>query len=155
MLSPPWMCRSLLIDGRLFSSIETLRNKCSDTEETYIMKLQWRQRTSPQTWLIVKLYCNCTVSAAVCCIHFYVCTSSCCSWSHMKPVSFFRNDIWSINLFLYMMGSVADCTWYNLIKTRFLFLQAIFRAAMKGKLIANCPLPPERIPKYELLYKNL
>eukprot|EP00258_Populus_trichocarpa_P034617 XP_024450636.1 thioredoxin-like protein 4B isoform X2 [Populus trichocarpa] len=43
---------SLLIDGRLFSSIETLRNKCSDTEETYIMKLQWRQRTSPQTWLL-------------------------------------------------------------------------------------------------------
>ncbi|KAJ7013284.1 hypothetical protein NC653_003086 [Populus alba x Populus x berolinensis] len=32
---------------------------------------------------------------------------------------------------------------------------AIFRAAMKGKLIANCPLPPERIPRYELLYKNL
>ncbi|KAF9665883.1 hypothetical protein SADUNF_Sadunf16G0171200 [Salix dunnii] len=32
---------------------------------------------------------------------------------------------------------------------------AIFRAAMKGKLIANCPLPPERIPKYELLYKDL
>uniref|UniRef100_A0A3N7EHK0 Thioredoxin-like protein 4B n=2 Tax=Populus trichocarpa TaxID=3694 RepID=A0A3N7EHK0_POPTR len=34
-------------------------------------------------------------------------------------------------------------------------VEAIFRAAMKGKLIANCPLPPERIPKYELLYKNL
>lgn len=46
------MCQSLLIDGRLFLSIETLRNKCSVTEETYIMKLQWRQRTSPQTWLL-------------------------------------------------------------------------------------------------------
>ncbi|XP_034918473.1 uncharacterized protein [Populus alba] len=34
-------------------------------------------------------------------------------------------------------------------------VEAIFRAAMKGKLIANCPLPPERIPRYELLYKNL
>ncbi|KAG5254048.1 hypothetical protein OIU77_016697 [Salix suchowensis] len=34
-------------------------------------------------------------------------------------------------------------------------VEAIFRAAMKGKLIANCPLPPERITKYELLYKDL
>lgn len=36
------------------------------------MKLQWRQRTSPQTWLLSSY----TVSAAVCFIHFYVCTSS-------------------------------------------------------------------------------
>ncbi|MBA0849740.1 hypothetical protein Goshw_020151 [Gossypium schwendimanii] len=34
-------------------------------------------------------------------------------------------------------------------------LQAIFRGAMKGKLIVNCPLPPERIPKYQLLYKDV
>ena len=33
--------------------------------------------------------------------------------------------------------------------------QAIFRGAMKGKLIVNCPLPPERIPKYQLLYKDV
>ncbi|PPD81592.1 hypothetical protein GOBAR_DD21489 [Gossypium barbadense] len=32
---------------------------------------------------------------------------------------------------------------------------AIFRGAMKGKLIVNCPLPPERIPKYQLLYKDV
>ncbi|CAK7332171.1 unnamed protein product [Dovyalis caffra] len=34
-------------------------------------------------------------------------------------------------------------------------VEAIFRGAMKGKLIVNCPLPPERIPKYQLLYKDL
>ena len=147
----------MLIDGRLFLSIETLRNKCSVTEETYIiMKLQWRQRTIPQTWLFSSYtaIAPCPLQC-VDCIHFNVCTSSSAVGHTWKPASFFRKDIWSINLFLCMMGSAADCTWYYLIKTCFLFLQAIFRAAMKGKLIASCPLPPERIPKYELLYKNL
>ncbi|KAK6918575.1 Dim1 family [Dillenia turbinata] len=34
-------------------------------------------------------------------------------------------------------------------------VEAIFRGAMKGKLIVNCPLPPERVPKFQLLYKDL
>nr|CAN74149.1 hypothetical protein VITISV_044060 [Vitis vinifera] len=34
-------------------------------------------------------------------------------------------------------------------------VEAIFRGAMKGKLIVTCPLPPERIPKYQLLYRDL
>ncbi|XP_031278289.1 thioredoxin-like protein 4B isoform X1 [Pistacia vera] len=34
-------------------------------------------------------------------------------------------------------------------------VEAIFRGAMKGKLIVNCPLPPERIPKYQLFYKDV
>ncbi|GLU07875.1 hypothetical protein SLE2022_248140 [Rubroshorea leprosula] len=34
-------------------------------------------------------------------------------------------------------------------------VEAIFRGAMKGKLIVNCPLPQERIPKYQLLYKDV
>ncbi|KAJ8634658.1 hypothetical protein MRB53_008925 [Persea americana] len=34
-------------------------------------------------------------------------------------------------------------------------VEAIYRGAMKGKLIVSCPLPPERIPKFQLLFKNL
>ncbi|KAI3682622.1 hypothetical protein L1987_82723 [Smallanthus sonchifolius] len=34
------------------------------------------------------------------------------------------------------------------------FDNEIFRGAMKGKLIVNCPLPPERISKFHLLYKG-
>ncbi|XP_073012805.1 uncharacterized protein [Typha latifolia] len=34
-------------------------------------------------------------------------------------------------------------------------VEAIFRGAMKGKLIVNCPLPPERIPRFQLLFKDL
>ncbi|KAJ7950368.1 Thioredoxin-like protein [Quillaja saponaria] len=34
-------------------------------------------------------------------------------------------------------------------------VEAVFRGAMKGKLIVNCPLPSERIPKYQLLYKDM
>ncbi|OMO74755.1 mRNA splicing factor, thioredoxin-like U5 snRNP [Corchorus capsularis] len=34
-------------------------------------------------------------------------------------------------------------------------VEAIFRGAMKGKMIVHCPLPPERIPKYQLLYKDV
>ncbi|KAI3835952.1 hypothetical protein MKW92_026980 [Papaver armeniacum] len=32
---------------------------------------------------------------------------------------------------------------------------AIFRGAMKGKLIVSCPLPPERIPRFQLLFKDV
>ncbi|KAL6968061.1 Thioredoxin-like protein 4B [Sarracenia purpurea var. burkii] len=34
-------------------------------------------------------------------------------------------------------------------------VEAIYRGAMKGKLIVSCPLPPERIPKFQLLYKDV
>ncbi|XP_057550268.1 uncharacterized protein LOC130828341 isoform X2 [Amaranthus tricolor] len=34
-------------------------------------------------------------------------------------------------------------------------VEAIFRGAMKGKLIVTCPLPPERVPKFQLLYKDV
>ncbi|XP_038703343.1 thioredoxin-like protein 4B isoform X2 [Tripterygium wilfordii] len=34
-------------------------------------------------------------------------------------------------------------------------VEAIFRGAMKGKLIVNCPLPQDRTPKYQLLYKEM
>ncbi|KAJ1686152.1 hypothetical protein LUZ63_017542 [Rhynchospora breviuscula] len=34
-------------------------------------------------------------------------------------------------------------------------VEAIFRGAMKGKLIVTCPLPPERIPRFQLLFKDV
>ncbi|KAL5069213.1 hypothetical protein RYX36_020100 [Vicia faba] len=34
-------------------------------------------------------------------------------------------------------------------------VETIFRGAMNGKLIVTCPLPTERIPKYQLLYKDV
>ncbi|KAL3695775.1 hypothetical protein R1sor_009851 [Riccia sorocarpa] len=34
-------------------------------------------------------------------------------------------------------------------------VETIYRGAMKGKLIVTCPLPPERIPKFQLLYKEI
>ncbi|KAG2712041.1 hypothetical protein I3760_04G106500 [Carya illinoinensis] len=32
---------------------------------------------------------------------------------------------------------------------------AMYRGAMKGKLIVSCPLPSERIPKCQLLYRDV
>ncbi|CAK9870989.1 unnamed protein product [Sphagnum jensenii] len=34
-------------------------------------------------------------------------------------------------------------------------VEVVYRAAMKGKMIVTCPLPPERIPKFQLLYKDI
>ncbi|XP_037422009.1 thioredoxin-like protein 4B isoform X2 [Triticum dicoccoides] len=34
-------------------------------------------------------------------------------------------------------------------------VEAVFRGAMKGKLIVSCPLPPERIPRFQLLFKDV
>ena len=33
-------------------------------------------------------------------------------------------------------------------------VEVLYRAAMKGQHIVACPLPPERIPKFQLLYKD-
>ncbi|KAG0486646.1 hypothetical protein HPP92_008741 [Vanilla planifolia] len=34
-------------------------------------------------------------------------------------------------------------------------VEAIFRGAMKGKLIVSCPLPLESIPRFQLLFKDV
>ncbi|XP_051118694.1 uncharacterized protein LOC127242956 [Andrographis paniculata] len=55
-------------------------------------------------------------------------------------------------------GSADHTKWVGTFQSKQDFIdvvEAIYRGAMKGKLIVNCPLPPERIPKFQLLYKDV
>ncbi|RAL42234.1 unnamed protein product [Cuscuta campestris] len=55
-------------------------------------------------------------------------------------------------------GSADHTKWIGAFITKQDFIdvvEAIYRGAMKGKLIVSCPLPPERIPRFQLLYKEL
>ncbi|KAL2324934.1 hypothetical protein Fmac_023992 [Flemingia macrophylla] len=55
-------------------------------------------------------------------------------------------------------GTADHTKWVGSFYTKQDFIdvvETIFRGAMKGKLIVKCPLPPERIPKYQILYKDV
>ncbi|KAK4419470.1 Thioredoxin-like protein 4B [Sesamum alatum] len=55
-------------------------------------------------------------------------------------------------------GSADHTKWVGTFMRKQDFIdvvEAIYRGAMKGKLIVSCPLPPERIPKFQLLYKDV
>ncbi|OVA01444.1 mRNA splicing factor [Macleaya cordata] len=58
-----------------------------------------------------------------------------------------------------MDSGTADHTkWIGAFHRRQDFIdivEAIYRGAMKGKLIVSCPLPLERIPKFQLLFKDV
>ncbi|XP_039117728.1 thioredoxin-like protein 4B [Dioscorea cayenensis subsp. rotundata] len=58
-----------------------------------------------------------------------------------------------------MDSGTADHTkWLGSFHTKQDFIdvvEAIFRGAMKGKLIVNCPLPQQKIPRFQLLFKDV
>ncbi|KAL8486432.1 hypothetical protein ACS0TY_022752 [Phlomoides rotata] len=55
-------------------------------------------------------------------------------------------------------GSADHTKWVGTYQSKQDFIdivEAIYRGAMKGKLIVNSPLPAEKIPKFQLLYKDV
>ncbi|GFQ08175.1 thioredoxin-like protein 4b [Phtheirospermum japonicum] len=75
-------------------------------------------------------------------------------------ISFIPSTVFFFNAHHMKMdsGSADHTKWIGAFQSKQDFIdvvEAIYRGAMKGKLIINCPLPPERIPKFQLLYKDV
>eukprot|EP00244_Chara_vulgaris_P013244 TRINITY_DN7414_c0_g1_i1.p1 TRINITY_DN7414_c0_g1~~TRINITY_DN7414_c0_g1_i1.p1 ORF type:complete len:152 (+),score=29.68 TRINITY_DN7414_c0_g1_i1:175-630(+) len=54
-------------------------------------------------------------------------------------------------------GTQDHTKWIGTFHTKQDFIdvvETIFRGAMRGKMMVRCPLPPERVPKFDLLFKG-
>ncbi|VAH94390.1 unnamed protein product [Triticum turgidum subsp. durum] len=81
---------------------------------------------------------------------------------HTKWIGSFssKQDFIDVVECLYLRFLVCNClcATKNLVDSRQQknsSVMAVFRGAMKGKLIVSCPLPPERIPRFQLLFKDV
>ncbi|KAI3910843.1 hypothetical protein MKW92_018538 [Papaver armeniacum] len=77
-----------------------------------------------------------------------------------------KREVDSIIRFDFMMPNVSNSMILTADHTKWIgefhrkqdfvyVVEAIFRGAMKGKLIVSCPLPPERIPRFQLQFKDV
>ncbi|KAJ3672935.1 hypothetical protein LUZ60_006309 [Juncus effusus] len=75
-------------------------------------------------------------------------------------ITIFPSTVFFFNAHHMKMDSgTADHTkWIGSFQSKQDFIdvvEAIYRGAMKGKLIVTCPLPPEKITRFQLLFKDL
>ncbi|KMZ74578.1 Thioredoxin-like protein 4B [Zostera marina] len=75
-------------------------------------------------------------------------------------ITLFPSTVFFFNTYHMKMnsGSADHTKWVGSFHSKQDFIdvvEVIFRGAMNGKLIVGCPLPPDRIPKFQLLFNDI